>query len=90
MPAEDISAGEVYRVVDKLERRLDQGFKDIRIDLTNLSRLYVSTDKYEALQQRVADLEDQNKWMSRTIVALVAGAIITTIVGVLAVRAGIS
>lgn len=85
----EISAEEVYRNVEKLDKRIEQGFRDIRIDLNNNTVRFVSMDKYNALVDRVEIIEDSSKWKFRTIAELIIGSILFVLIGALAIKAGL-
>lgn len=93
MPAGEISAEEVYRNVEKLERRIEQGFKDIRIDINTMFMRFVSIDRYEpeiaAINKRLDEQSDSHKWLFRTVMSIVASALVGGVITAILIKAGI-
>lgn len=94
MPDGDITLGEVSRSLISLETRINGQFSEVKGQVRELNRRFdnlqfVNRETYDvqisALTERVGDLEERNKWLTRTLataflVALAAPIIVALVV----------
>jgi hypothetical protein len=70
-PAEDVTLGEIARGLASLETRMNEKFNQVnrRLDTMEFVPRGEHNLQVKELSDRVGALEDNRKWMSRTLVA---------------------
>jgi hypothetical protein len=74
-PDGDVTLGELFRSMGKLEKSVDDGFKTIGERFDALADKYVSKELYEsereALNARIVDATRGRRWLTTTAIAVV-------------------
>lgn len=85
MTSDDPTLGEAIRRIDRLERAVTDGFRDINTRLENLQ--YVPMGLFIAelrsRDERIETLEDRAKWLARTVGGALVGVVISMIMAFL-------
>jgi hypothetical protein len=88
---DEVTTGELARRMDRLDRRVDDGFRQIGVQLAN--QPYVHEDVYDvdkaAIERRVGELEDRSKWVTRTFAAALMGVLLVQVLQLLFARGGL-
>jgi hypothetical protein len=91
MPGDEITTGELARRIDRVERQLTDGFREV--NRTIESQQFVHIDRYDAdraaLDHRVTQLEDRSTWLSRTVGATLFMAVVSVALTFLVARGGL-
>ena len=94
---EDITIGEVWRRMLAIESEMHHGFDSMRIQINELK--VVTIERYVADQatnslrfanneKRIDAIEEKNRWMFRTTVAAVMGALLSMLLTIALARGG--
>lgn len=83
MPGEAVTMGELARRLDRFESRIDAQFGGVHRQIESLQ--FVSRDAFNALVERVDQLEEAGKWRYR----LLAGALVTLTIALIGVIMGL-
>ena len=65
MPENPVTRAELWHATSQIESRIDQLSGRLERRLDNLQ--FVSKDAFAALEDRVEDLEEGKKWLTRTL-----------------------
>jgi hypothetical protein len=87
---DEITTGELARRIDRVERQLADGFKEV--NRTIESQQFVHVDRYDAdtraNDRRVAALESTLKWQARTLGGALLAVLAETLLLVFVARGG--
>lgn len=71
----DVTVGELFRALGKVEKSVDDGFRHINERIDSLSEKFVSKELYEsekqALHDKISEATRSRRWMTTTAIAVV-------------------
>lgn len=98
--ADPVTLGEVYRRLTQFESRIDANVQSINTQIATTARDFIHIDRYLAeraatgeriagVESDIAEIRADNKWLRRTVILAVGGAVLNIVVGTLVLLIGI-